>query len=318
MPNFTSGPKYATLTGLAVGDALGMPFEKMRHGDPALGAWDGRTFLPGNWHKLEAGRWTDDTSMAWALAESLLERKGLAPDDVANKYLDWYHDEFYFNGAGKTTKAALHNLDTGCPWFASGIPRAEGNGPAMRVAPLGLFYHRAPDRVILRAAEVEATITHDSDVAREGAVAIAMATALLARGLTKPAQVIERVLPYLPDQSQMHFRLVAANTKVRSTEPTALVLDRMGAKFHILETVPAALLAVARSTNFQEAVEASIRAGGDTDTTAAIAGALAGTYYGIEQVARYLPGLHQAEQLRASECRLFTEGLKVEGPIDWR
>lgn len=114
----------------------------------------------------------------------------------------------------------------------------------------------------------------------------------------------------------MKFRLMAAHAKTmphRTERDLADTICDMGASAHVLQTVPAAFLAVASTTNFRDAVRAAILAGGDTDTTAAIAGALAGTFYGIQEVAPFLPGLEAAEELRNLEQNLFAASRPVYG-----
>lgn len=79
----------AVLVGQAIGDALGMPFEKL--GDevhPDLGTWDGMSFRKGTFHDLPPGHWTDDTEMAECLTQSLLQH-GAIGEDTAKRYLEW-------------------------------------------------------------------------------------------------------------------------------------------------------------------------------------------------------------------------------------
>lgn len=301
-----------------------MPFETLKRGDPKIQAWDGVSYGSSEYHGLGPGQWTDDTSMALAISTALLAEKGFNPRLIADHYVDWYKSPS-FKGAGRTTKKALQDLSTGCPWVHSGVEGAEGNGPAMRIAPLGLYYHRISLKAVARLAATEAEITHDSDVARDGAIAVALGVALLARKEENPQSVAYKVADQLQTigsndgHNIMGYRMHKAYQKSRHpTGDPEEVLAGIGTSPHILQTVPAAFYALAKGTNFKETVELAIRAGGDTDTTAAIAGALAGTYYGVGQVAQFLPNLHEGERLRDQERRLYTEGPKVEGPADWK
>lgn len=305
--NIASGPTLATLTGLAVGDALGMPFETKPLADPELLSWGGPGDFRGSpYHKLQPGQWTDDTMMARAIAESLVEACDFSPADIAKRYVAWLASG-NLRGMGETTKTALQHLQRGCPWVQSGIPGAEGNGPAMRAAPIGVFYRRNLAHVV-KVARQEASITHDSEVAREGAAAVALGVALIARGEfhDHSQDLIAMVVQNLSKGTQIRYGLIAAASKAkRQYEQPWVTLAEMGTGAHILKTVPAAFFAFATTRTYKAAVEAAIRAGGDTDTTAAIAGALAGTFYGIAQVAPYLSRLEDAEALRALEQRLF-------------
>ena len=124
--------KPAVLVGLAVGDALGMPFE--RRGDAVhkdLPTWNGH-FRPGTYHKLPAGHWTDDTEMALALASSILDGHCYDPHAAARWYLSWA--EGTPHGMGGSTRKAMAKLAAGVPPHASGTtfedPDTVGNGTA--------------------------------------------------------------------------------------------------------------------------------------------------------------------------------------------
>jgi len=302
-----SDTKVATLTGLAVGDALGQPFETAQADDPRLLAWDGR-YGSSEYHKLGPGQWTDDTKMSSCIAESLLEYKEFNPTDLSRRYLEWYRSGD-LRGVGKSTKKALSHLHNKVPWVHSGIVGAEGNGPAMRAAPIGLFYRKYP-HIIVKVASTEARITHDSRLAEQGAIAVAMGVAFLAQGVPKEA-VLDKVSFYLDDGPIKYSLLSASAQAKRQMEKPWEHLTTMGTKAHILQTVPAAYYAFLANDNYQGTVETAIRAGGDTDTTAAIAGALAGTHYGIEQVEKYLPELEDASAIRSLEQKLWNEAYRL-------
>ena len=307
------GPQFATLTGLAVGDALGMPFEGMSIVDKPLREWNG-WFEYGERLNLQAGQWTDDTQMATALAESLLAEKTYSPADAARRYLAW-HTSGDCRGQGGSTGKALRKLKGGYTWMQSATPGSEGNGTAMRIAPLGLFFHGNVDAAA-RMAAVDARITHGSEEAAVGAMAISVAVAMLAQRSAVKDNLLYKVTEWTgPTKTQVHGRicnaLVALNRDISSKDKVIKILIDLGTGGHIVQTVPAALFAFAATTNFRDAVEVAVRAGGDTDTTAAITGALAGTFYGIKEVAYYLEKLEGAEHLRALERCLYAEGPTV-------
>ncbi len=154
------------LLGLACGDALGTTLEFKRPG----------TFSPltdmigGGPFKLQPGQWTDDTSMALCLAESLIEQKGFDPIDQMKRYVRWYRNG-YLSSTGKcfdignTIKAALHNFEkTGNPYSGSTNPRSAGNGSLMRLAPVPLAYATQPRQAIDLSANSSRT-THGTRVA---------------------------------------------------------------------------------------------------------------------------------------------------------
>lgn len=297
----------ATLTGLAVGDALGMPFETCHFSDKKLAEWDG-SFQASEFHGLKPGQWTDDTQMAVALTGSLLYHRTYAPSDVAKRYLAIYRSGD-FRGIGSTTRKAMERLQRGMHWVKSGVPDAYGNGTAMRIAPLGLFLHNDIESVAA-FAEMDAGITHDSLEAREGSKIVALAIAALVEGRADRETVLPRVLDWTRD-SVVKARLVSS---LSSTSGNTLQdLITMGTGASVVETVPAAFRAFCGTTSFEEAITVAIQAGGDTDTVAAITGALAGTFYGTDQVDPWMEHLEDGLKLRKLEKSLFNEAPPVYG-----
>lgn len=310
-----NAPAPATLTGLAIGDALGMPFEMAKPANPRLKAWGGG-YEDGSrspyTKDLSAGQWTDDTKMAKALAESLIEEQAYSPARAARKYLEWYRSGD-LRGIGTATFQAMKKLDMNVPWTQSGTPSAEGNGTAMRVAPIGLFY-RHNLQAAGEMAAIDAPITHNSHEARVGSVAVALGVVALLQGAI-PETVVSKVLEWIPD-SEIRTRLREVERSfeylVGSTdEAVAEAIAVKGAGAHVIETVPAAFMAFAATRSFKGALRAAILCGGDTDTTGAVTGALAGTYYGISQVEPFLAGLEAAAELRALEQALYDNAPQV-------
>ncbi len=295
------------LTGLAIGDALGMPFETLPYMSEALMKWDG-SFLSGETNTLqpdaEPGQWTDDTKMALGLAESLIETTTYDPVAAASKYMAWYMSGDH-RGMGKATREALDRMIRGHHWNQCGVLHAQGNGAAMRSAPIG-FYFRKSLITVGDMVRLDARITHRDIEAAEGAVAVALAVALLAEKIVPKSELIRPILNLLhndPDSSSVTMietRLIELQEFLKKDVSTETALQRLldsGTKAHVVETVPAAFLCFMATDNFKDAVELAVRAGGDCDTTAAITGAMAGTYYGEEQLKPYLEQLEQAEYL---------------------
>jgi ADP-ribosylglycohydrolase len=157
------------MLGLAVGDALGTTIEFSPPG----------SFAPiddivgGGPFELPPGAWTDDTSMALCLAESLIECGGFDAADQMRRYLRWYREGHMSSTGrcfdiGNTTRAALHRFeDTGDPWCDSKDPRTAGNGSIMRLAPVVLAFAASPDEAIAMAARSSRT-THGARDAVDG------------------------------------------------------------------------------------------------------------------------------------------------------
>ncbi len=279
--------KIATLVGLGIGDALGNPFEMLPAISPKLVNWDGQFKAGGTFWKGEAGQWTDDCCMSIALAKSLLQRNGFDPEDVAKEYLAWY-ETGNTRGIGTTTANAMVHLQLGAAWNESGLIKgvdglpAGGNGTAMRAAPLGLVY-RNDLGALLEIAMTDASITHNSLEPKIGSVAVALATALLANGTHGPMSVLDEVDQVLAD-SYVKAKLQQAKFHLEEDTDPVVALAEIGSSGYVPETVGTAFYCLAKTNSFKDCVVMAVKAGGDTDTQAAIAGALAGTYYGLDGI----------------------------------
>lgn len=299
----------ATLTGLAVGDALGMPFETQHYLSDAILNWDGNSFQASAFHNLSPGQWTDDTQMSLCLTESLLEWKRYNPRDIAQRYLAWYQSGQH-RGMGNTTRQAIQRLEQGYPSSQSGVLGAEGNAPAMRAAPIGLFYRNRLSTLQVVAWE-EAQITHKSEAAQDGETAVALGVALLARGTPK-AELLDDLLDTMRHGAVRRrlaetLKLVKEQSYLRTDRVPFYVAENFDVGARIIDTVASSFFILAVTSDYGTAVQTAIRAGGDTDTRAAIVGGLAGTVYGFEQVQPYLAQVEYSETLRRLELQLILE-----------
>lgn len=275
--------KIATLVGCAIGDALGNPFENKPTNHKPLLEWDGLFKAGGTYWVGEPGQYTDDTLMSLALARSLVERGKFEPSDVAQNYLNWYLSG-NTRGIGGTTARAMNNLKLGLPWHQSGITGDDicGNGTAMRAAPLGVFYRN--DLELLNVvAKLDASITHNSLEAKMGSVAIATATALFYKNDTSKEQILDKVIGVL-NESIVRNKLQVVKYHLDNKTPPNEAVQNIGVRGYVPETVAAALYCVLANDNYKDTVIMAVKAGGDTDTTAAIAGAMAGTLYGLDAI----------------------------------
>ncbi|MBD0304226.1 MAG: ADP-ribosylglycohydrolase family protein, partial [Tolypothrix sp. T3-bin4] len=154
------------LLGLAVGDALGAPLEFRQPGSftPIEDMVGGGSF------DVMPGQWTDDTSMALCLAESLIEQQGFNPANQLQKYVQWLRGGHLSSidtcfDIGNTTLDALMKFEkTQEPYCGSTDPRSAGNGSIMRLAPVPLFYAKRPLEAIEKSGESSRT-THGATAA---------------------------------------------------------------------------------------------------------------------------------------------------------
>jgi ADP-ribosyl-[dinitrogen reductase] hydrolase len=267
------------LLGTAVGDALGLPFEGMsrrRVHKLLAGRPLSHRFLLGR------GMVSDDTDHACMTAVALAE-VGSSPEAFARSLARQLR--FWLltlpAGIGFGTLRGIMKLWLGFSPERSGVYSA-GNGPCMRAPVLGVF---ARDDVALRRGLVRAStrVTHVDPRAEEGARAVAAAAAAATRAADfDPSALLEQVLREV-DDPDLAARLEVVGGSL--DEPTEAVVVRWnqerGISGFVYDTVPAVLHAWLRSRgDFAPVVTELIRCGGDTDTTAAIAGALAGAARG--------------------------------------
>lgn len=261
------------LLGLACGDALGGPVEFKSRAEIAALYPDGlREFVGGGWLDLEPGEITDDTQMTLALARSL-SSEGLDSTLMVAEFLAWYRSDP--KDIGNTTRAALALLAEGVPPDEAGArvaaslgDRGAGNGAVMRCAPVAIrFIH---DPVGLVAASIASSaITHADRRCVWSAVAINQAIAHLLLGGGSDG-VLDAAARGIADMDVRAVVLGAADRPRDAVKSGGFVLD----------TVAAALWCLLTTDGFEEAVVAAVGLGEDTDTTAAVTGALAGARYG--------------------------------------
>jgi ADP-ribosylglycohydrolase len=295
------------LLGLAAGDALGTTLEFQPPG--TFTAID--EIVGGGPFDLKPGEWTDDTSLALCLAESLIECRGFDPADQMQRYVRWYrHGHLSSVGRcfdiGGTTRAALHRFEKyGAPYAGSTSTGSAGNGSIMRLAPVPLFFKDRPEEAIARAADSSRT-THG---AREAVDACRYLAALLVgavRGATKDELLAPRYTPAagLWEREPLAPRIdeVAAGS-FRRRDPPAI-----RGTGYVVQSLEAALWAFDRTESFREGALRAINLGDDADTTGAVYGQLAGAYYGASAIPaawrERLALLDGIEDFAESLCRL--------------
>ena len=254
------------LLGLAAGDAIGTTLEfTTKPKEPFV--YD---MVGGGPFQLEAGQWTDDTAMACALAESLLAFPELNPTDLMLQFVDWYRNGTYScTGScfdiGLTTREALERFEqTGDPLAGSPDPNKSGNGALMRLSPVAIRFWDDPIN-LFEAARLQTMTTHGSPECIEASLIFAdmLADAIAGKPL---------------------HEILAGKTAARIKGGWNVHRDQITGSGYVVQSLQAAVWAVARTTNFRSAVLMAANLGDDADTTAAIAGQLAGAIYGASQI----------------------------------
>jgi ADP-ribosyl-[dinitrogen reductase] hydrolase len=275
------------LIGLSVGDALGAAVE---FSDP--GSFPPVTdYRSGGPHGLKLGEWTDDTSMALALADSIAA-VGWDLNDQASRYVEWWQTGKYsVNGRcfdiGLTTRNALNRFLTNKDALASGntSDQASGNGSIMRLAPVPIRYaEHYPHNIeeLSRLAEESSIPTHASEQCRSACRYLATVLAALIQGEDRGAVLSPtwKLLRQLNDIRPLHPLIQeVAQGSFRQKQPPAI----QGSGW-VVKSLEASLWAFHGADSFEEAVLRAVNLGDDADTTGAICGQLAGAYWGESKV----------------------------------
>jgi ADP-ribosyl-[dinitrogen reductase] hydrolase len=271
------------LLGLAAGDALGTTLEFHSPGTfPPLEDMTGG----GPFH-LQPGEWTDDTSMALCLAESLVECHAFDPRDQMERYLRWYRQgHLSSNGRcfdiGITVREALARFErSGEPFSGSTDPYSAGNGSLMRLASVVLFFDLDAEQAIHYAGESSRT-THGAEAAIDACRYFAglLVGALL--GESKETLLSQRYCP-LPDYWQAHPFVPEIDEIACGTFKTRQPPQIQGSGY-VVRSLEAALWAFHHADSFRQGCLLAANLGDDADTTAAIYGQLAGAYYGEQAI----------------------------------
>ena len=268
-----------SLIGLAVGDALGTTLEFCRPG----------TFTPindmigGGPFRLQPGEWTDDTSMALCLAESLIEKKGFDPVHQLETYLKWRRDGHLSSTGecfdiGNTVQQALWRFeDTKKPYCGFTDSWTAGNGSIMRLAPVPLFYANNPLEVIEKSGESSRT-THGAATCVDACRYLGALIAGAVNGVSKEVLLSERYCAisgyWAANPLAAEIDEIAAGSFKRRQPP------EIQGSGYVVKSLEAALWAFYNSSSFAEGCLLAVNLGDDADTTGAVYGQLAGAFYG--------------------------------------
>ena len=296
-----------TLMGLAIGDALGAPFEFEKINETKNLDMD-KIYS----EAVKGGllRYTDDTLMAMHLAEAIIEAGGFNPSVVAEKYYEWYLSGD-LRGIGITTRRALEQYGVTRDWRKSGVidKFAAGNGCAMRVAPIALYCFNRDIRELYGYVRDDCVITHCNEEAISGAFAVAIAIRSILNGMDK-SKIFDEILATFDlfgIKNTVYENLEKARELIKKNQTNVEeIAIKIGNSGYVAHSVPVAFWAFSISNSYEEAVKLAINVGVDTDTHAAIAGALAGSFYGLKSIpAIYVEKIENREKLKQLGKKLY-------------
>ena len=255
--------KLGMFLGLAIGDALGAPLEFQKSRDPQNYLTH---YSSGGPHNVSVGEWTDDTSMALALAKSLTEKKMFDAEDIMNKFCLWFQQGKYCTrdkcfDIGNTVYDALNSYSNSVkynefrqPYRGRVTEDTSGNGALMRMAPVIIVSKDVHEAV--RLAIQQTLLTHGSELCVKYSIMFAEEL-FLGKSIPKYS----------------HYKL-----------PDNIKRENVLSGGFVKETYQAAWWAFTSSNSFEDCIIKAVNRGHDADTTGAVSGMLAGRFYGLSNI----------------------------------
>lgn len=275
--------------GLAVADALGVPAEfKSRETLKENPITD---MVGYGTHHQPAGTWSDDTSMTIATMDSIIEEEAIDYDDMMEKFCDWVYNAKYTAGGvffdiGTTTRNAIHNFERGNLTLNCGEPyeSSNGNGSLMRILPVVLYcyYNKLSQKKEVEIINNASSITHAHEISKLGCMIYADYIEELLKGNSLSQA-------YVNLQSHRYSRYYKTNTiyvyrRILDGSLPDLKEEEIHSSGFVVHTLEAAIWCNLTSNSYKETVLKAINLGDDTDTVGAVAGSIAGIYYGYENI----------------------------------
>lgn len=305
------------LLGLAIGDALGVPFELASRGflekEPVTDMVGHKA------HDQPAGTWSDDASLTFCTAESLLN--GYDPERMGQGFLKWF-DEGHWSargkafGSGGTTRAALSRMRNGSKAVGAGSTEQKdsGNGSLMRILPLAFYVKGMPMEEQWRIIAEASAITHGSDVAKICCFYYVQFAIGLLQGKARMDIYFElqRRIPAFFLGLHGEACKAAVDTMRRLLDGSIFDLSRESIKSdsYALHTLEASIWCLMTTDAYGEAVLKAVNLGGDSDSTAAVTGGLAGISYGLKDVPeRWVTSLARLDDILLL-CEKFDASLR--------
>lgn len=301
----------AGLLGLCIGDALGVPVEfssrNERRKSPV------KTMQGyGTWNQ-PPGTWSDDSSLVFCLAECLCT--GFSLDAIAASFCRWYAEDYWTPlgevfDIGNATQTAIMRLQQGVSPIEAGgkTENSNGNGSLMRILPMAYFYKTLEFSELIQRTHQVSCITHAHERSQIACGIYISIVVCLLKGLDLRSAYIKGIENIQSIYSTDSHPELSHFNRVLSGDLANLAIDSIRSSGYVVDTLEASLWCLLNSSSYAEAVLKAVNLGGDTDTTAAVTGGLAGIYYGVEniptewseQIARKADIMNLAARLEAS------------------
>lgn len=285
---------YDGIIGLAIGDAMGVPFEFKSRQEIAKNPVV--TMRGYGTHNQPIGTWSDDTSLTLALMDSIAEKRQIVYTDIMDRFSNWLmYNDYTATGevfdVGNSTSRAILNYGHGMdPLECGGVSEYEnGNGSLMRILPIAYYLQKRSNLTIEYQMEIVHNIsglTHRHPISLIGCgIYINIAIILLENKLSLYEAVeyaIKAAIRFYENRAwkdvNAYLRLKDLSSFLKLTE------SEIRSNGYIVHTLEAALWCLLNTNTYAECVLKAVNLGDDTDTVGAVAGGLAGIYYGTDQI----------------------------------
>ncbi len=293
-----------SLMGVAIGDTLGRPFEGKLRTEIYSIFTNFEDFIQNKKNLFKT--YTDDTQLTLHTAEALIRGNGFNLNNFISEYVKWLDDPPI--GAGYGCISSINKLRYGVPWEKA-ASNSGGNGTAMRIAPVGLFYYK--DLKGLKSAAIKSSVlTHSHPAASAASIVIARAIAYLIDKDPKIRFSVDQFFDVIissiaSSQEEIWEEFIESLNKLKSNlhvsiEAGLIKFSQIGVKspffiedylghafvhpYAISTVICSIFLFLKKLTSFKDCIFELATAGGDSDTVGAIGGALAGAYFGLKNI----------------------------------
>ena len=276
------------LFGLCTGDALGLPVQFCSR------EWIKRnpvqTMIGYGTFNKPPGTWSDDSSLTFCLTESLCE--GFDLEDIGKRFVSWVEEGYWSADTrafdiGRTTLRAVSRLKKGVSPKESGDKdvNSNGNGSLMRILPLAFYMEQENIVTLMTHVHQVSAITHAHPVSEMACGFYVVLAVSLLKGCSLKEAYFRSINTCLDFYSQKPYQQELSRfSNVLSGKISCLKEEEINSGGYVVDTLESALWCLLRNNSYRDTVLKAVNLGHDTDTTAAVAGGLAGLYYGFDNI----------------------------------
>ncbi len=288
------GKIYDGIIGVAVGDALGVPVEFRSRKEIAKSPV---TAMKGyGTHHQPAGTWSDDTSLTLALLDSMIKNRSINYIDIMDKFSEWLLYGKYTTAeevfdVGNATSRAIMNYGQGIPPLNCGGRSVydNGNGSLMRILPITYYINSKPNISVDEQMEIVhnvSSLTHGHPISLIGCgIYICIALKLLSEKTSLIEGIKEGIANAFQYYTYQEWNDISTYIRLKDLEYfAALPESEIKSSGYVVDTLEAAIWCLLNTDSYKNCVLKAVNLGEDTDTIGAVAGGLAGIYYGADSI----------------------------------